>query len=499
MSESYDPKRDSDVPEELDHGVVEEDGEGESEAPRRAASAEFVVSSEVGAATALRDAMDPANQSLADALRLSFRVLQIVILILIVLFLGSGIVTVPDKNSGVLTRWGKIVPYRGEEALDSGLKYSLWPYPVSEFIVFEVENRTVDVSETFLPNSKVRGYTIQQHIERASAADRYRTGVDGQLLTADGDIAHVAATVTYEIEDPVRFVENVPLQQADSIVRWATERAVVNAVATMTLQNLMEITEDVRQRIQESAQRALDDVDAGIRIRQVALPEPPRPPYAILNTFTDLQESRVQAENMIQQARRSAEEARQRIAGRNWRTIIDQINQYEIAESLGDEPAAEQLLAEINTWLDDESEGQSSKIISDARSYQSIIDSTLGNEAKRFASLLPTYREHPDLVVRQRWMSATASVLSRIDAEVFSVPTAMGAVRIGISGLEEIAQRRRDMKLDRQNEAGWRQGIDLENPYMLQAEQMTVEGPGRRLQRQGDSVQGMNTQDNNQN
>ena len=53
------------------------------EQPRRAASARFVVESEVGSAAALREAMDPANQSLADALHLSFRVLQVVIVVLV--------------------------------------------------------------------------------------------------------------------------------------------------------------------------------------------------------------------------------------------------------------------------------------------------------------------------------------------------------------------------------------------------------------------------------
>ena len=49
MSESYDPKLDSDVPEENDDGVLSESDEStDSFSPRRAASAEFIVSTEVG-------------------------------------------------------------------------------------------------------------------------------------------------------------------------------------------------------------------------------------------------------------------------------------------------------------------------------------------------------------------------------------------------------------------------------------------------------------------
>lgn len=482
MSESYDPKLDSGVPEENDDGVLSEGDEStDSDSPRRAASAEFIVSSEVGAATALRDAMDPAHQSLTDALRLSFRVLQFVILVLIVLFLGSGIITVQDKESGVLTRWGKIVPYQGRKDLGSGLKHSWWPYPVSEFVLFEVENLTVEIKDTFLPNNIVRSKSIQQLIDTIRESDRFRDGVDGALLTADGDIAHVAVNVSYEIEDPVKFVENIVIDQGDNIVRWATERAMINAVATTTLKELMEITEDVRERIQVGAQLALDEIGCGIRIRQVQMAEPPRPPYTILNTFTELQEAGVMGEQQLQTARNGAEEIRSRTAGADWRTFINLIEQYEDTLDLSDDETAEQLLTAINDWLDNKAAGSVSSIISAANSYQSTIDSTLGNEAKRFASLLPAFRESPELVIRQLWDEARSNVLSQVTSETYYVPAGLGRMNIILSGLDEIKQKRRDRKLDRRNSQGWIEGLDLMSPYIKQSQDIRMSGPGRQL------------------
>ena len=80
-------------------GVPIEDRPLQVEAPRRAASAQLVVEAEVGADAELREAMDPANQSLADALRLSYRVLQFVILALLALFLVSGFQRVDESQS----------------------------------------------------------------------------------------------------------------------------------------------------------------------------------------------------------------------------------------------------------------------------------------------------------------------------------------------------------------------------------------------------------------
>ena len=107
MATHFEPDN-SDTPPGAEASYQEEQASAEMEAPRRAASARFIVDSEVGSDAAIRDAMDPANQSLADALRMSFRVLQAVILVLVVLFLASGLRTVDEGKTGVRTRWGRI-------------------------------------------------------------------------------------------------------------------------------------------------------------------------------------------------------------------------------------------------------------------------------------------------------------------------------------------------------------------------------------------------------
>ena len=471
------------------------DPEGLEEMPveqtsRRAASAEFIVETEVGSASALRDAMDPANQSLADALRLSFRILQIVILILIVLFLGSGVVTVKDSQGGVLTRWGKIITYGDSQALEGGLKWSKWPYPVGEFILFDVENLTADVTETFLPNSKIRSYSIQQHIERSRITDKYRTGVDGALLSKDGDIVHVSVIANYEIIDPVRFLQSVQLSQAEQIVKVATEQSVIHVVSTVSLQELIDVTDDIKQRIHQSTQQALDNINCGIQIRQISMPEPPRPPYSILGTFSDIQEARVQASTMIQTARQGAESIRNMFAGQDWHKIVELINQYENAAELGEESRVEGTLALINEWFDEKAEGESSRIISEARGYKSQIESTLGNEAKRFSSLLATYREHPDVVIRQKWYEASAFVMSRTDAEIYIVPPNLGRISISISGLDSIAQYRRDLKLDRQNREGMSAGMSQMTPFIKRGADMYMDRPGRLLDVNQGAVKG---------
>ena len=124
----------------------------ESELPRRAASAEFVVTAEAGSEAALREAMDPANQSFADALRLSFRILQLGMLALLAVFLFSGFQTVEEGDLGVQTRFGAIVGEPGMEQVGPGL-HPFWPYPVGEVVIVP-QVRDIKLLRAFWPLEK---------------------------------------------------------------------------------------------------------------------------------------------------------------------------------------------------------------------------------------------------------------------------------------------------------------------------------------------------------
>src|SRR5690349_7558138 len=181
----------------------------DTDAPRRAASARLVVDSRIGSEAALREAMDPANQSLADALRLSFKVLQAVILVLFILFMVSSCKTVGEDFSGVFTRFGRIVPLGGEEILSPGMKWGRWPYPVGEFVLFKESNRVADVGYAFAPQT--RGKTMQQMLEGADAGNPLRPGREGEgsLISVEGDLLHMRISARYAIDNPLLFLEHV--------------------------------------------------------------------------------------------------------------------------------------------------------------------------------------------------------------------------------------------------------------------------------------------------
>jgi membrane protease subunit HflK len=456
-----------------------------AEAPRRAASARFEVESEVGSAALLRGAMDPANQSMGEALRLSYRVLQLVILVLVLLFLVSSVQTVDEDQGGVFTQWGKIKKLDEDENLSPGLKWGKWPYPIGEFILFDVTNRTADVGGAFV-QANPRGATLEDQINSATTDRPLNPGPngDGSLITREGDLVHMRVSARYSIDPATRFVERIndadPARNAAKIVRLALQQATVQTVATVSAQEVVDHVEEIKAAVRQQAQHTLDELECGITLAQVDITDHGLP-LSIQRVNGELQSAQFDADQAVLQARRQAEKTLIQTAGSGYRDIITLIEQYEESLDVGDEAASANLLAQINTKLESaDVTGEVSSIMSYARAYLTQIESSLGGEVQRFLSLLPAFRENPQLVARKQWLEAFAYVLSRPDVEVMYVPDTLGMAQILLNGSNAVKTLRQQNALKAKQEQV-NKLYDLNQPFIKTGADISIGDTGRQL------------------
>jgi modulator of FtsH protease HflK len=424
--------------------------DGETLQPRRLASAEFIVAGGVGAEAAMREAMDPANQSLADALRLSYRVLQVVMVILIVLFLFSGAKTIEAGQSGVRLWLGRIVGEGRGQALEPGFHWSLLPYPAGEFIVLDVVNLDVDLQEHFWPglgNSK-----LADAIASASARRPLMPEKDGFLLVRGGDIAHLKLTAKYQVDRPEQLLVRMSTESSREIVELTLKRAVIAVAATLNLQQLTELSDDVRTRIQAEAQAALDRLASGITLTEITIPDV-QPALAVARSRESLLTARQEADKAIEEARLQAEDSLIRAAGANHARFSAAIRDYEDAVERDDAALVAASMDRLHQLLEGgEASGRVVEIIEAARREQSSIEITFGAQARLFNSLLAAYRQNPELVINQRWLETYTQLMSSPDAETIYVPDGVGAARIKLSGLDAVARLRRELRLQLQQQ-----------------------------------------------
>ena len=288
----------------------------------------------------------------------------------------------------------------------------------------------------------------------------------------------------FEVDDVVSYVEHLIPAATMRLVEMALQRAVVHVGATHTLAELSGTmsADEIRSLLREQTQSTLNAVGAGLRVVDVSLLQDFKPPRYIQQTFDDYSENLQLAQLEVENARKTANETLIRAAGEYWSDIAQLIEQYEREWELG-EPEATQTMDRINAFFDsDRVAGKAFNRISAARGYLADIDTSLGMEARRFEALLDAYREHPQLVIAERWMEARNAVMGQQDVETMYVPHDLGSMAIDLSGLQTVKDIRRKLTMERREMNSLFEGLDMVESTMQRIDEMKQVGKaGRQL------------------
>lgn len=377
------------------------------------------------------ETFDPAQQSLADALRVSFIILQVVMVLLLLAYLGSGVFSVDAQHKAVRLRFGQIVGQPGEQVYSEGWHFGL-PYPIEQVIRVPVNPRSIDMGLTFMPHERQRGN---------QGLDPTR---DGSLITGDANIVHGQFDVRYTITDPAAYVRNVgTIELADDLVRLFAEQGVVHAVAQMEADRFLRGAEVTRAR--QHAQNQLDLMDTGIGIETFLLRDP-QPPARVASAFDAVTEAESRRSNMIEEARTEQQRILAEAAGEaalpsdtgDQGPLLSLILAYERAVQLDETTEAERL----NDMLDrafrqlavplslDEPDGptmpigaETARVIQSAQSYRSGIVQQVRAEASRVQGLSEQFATHRQLLLDRLWQEAKGEILTGEIETIYTMPS----------------------------------------------------------------------------
>ena len=96
----------------------------------------------------LDPALDPAQQSLAEALRVSFGILKVAMLALLVAYAFSGTFSVGSNEVALRLRFGDYVGAPGERVLERGT-YLAAPFPLEQVIKVDTRPMTLTLDREF--------------------------------------------------------------------------------------------------------------------------------------------------------------------------------------------------------------------------------------------------------------------------------------------------------------------------------------------------------------
>lgn len=145
---------------------------------------------------------DAGSQALSEALKSSFFIVQIIMVLLVIAFLSSGFFTVGPQEKAIVLRLGRPVG-EGPNALLGPGPHWAFPPPIDSIEripVTSVQEAQSSVGWMLSPEDRAAGLPIP-----TTGPNQLDPATITYALSSDTNIIHVMAVAHYRITDPIRY------------------------------------------------------------------------------------------------------------------------------------------------------------------------------------------------------------------------------------------------------------------------------------------------------
>jgi regulator of protease activity HflC (stomatin/prohibitin superfamily) len=393
--------------------------------------------------------LDPAQQSLADALRVSFRLLGAAIVVLLGFFLFSGAYSVGPNEVAVPLTMGAYSSDPTDRVRTTGT-YLAAPFPLMEVIKVDTRPRTLSINDSFWYELTDRDSGKGRDQLRQSKSRPLNPTRDGSLLTGDFNIIHSRWDVEYRVSDPQEYLSNVSsMTLADRLVRCAAEQGIVHAIARVEADQALKGLAN-RELAMSLAQHGLDEMNTGLRIESMTL-QSVAAPFSVVSAIDAVTTAESERAQAIVTAERTRARVLGELAGEAHEPLQLMLTRYDRAiEADNDRDAAEaqaRLDASLSSLRTDDGKrigGEVARIINEGRTYQAQVLETVKAQAMAFRDLLPDTDVRRRIVMNRLLEDAKQAIYTG-DVETFYV--APGQIKLDLNRDPELARKRQEDKL----------------------------------------------------
>ena len=275
--------------------------------------------------------------------------LIVLLLIVVAVWLASGVYFVGAFEQGIVLRFGKFVA-----RTPPGINYHL-PWPVETAYTLDVtRQRQINI-----------GYRTPADNEEASAEDM---PAEADMLTGDENIIDVNFTVFWVVKDAGAYLFNV--EDPDQTIKAVAESAMREVVGRSQFESILtQDREAIQIEVKDLMQKTIDAYGVGVTITNVNM-QKADPPNEVIDAYRDVQAARADQERMRNEA----------------------------------EGYANKVIPEAR--------GRAARIVQDAEAYRQQVIAEASGQSKRFLSVLAEYRSAPDVTRRRMYLETMSSILA---------------------------------------------------------------------------------------
>ena len=404
--------------------------------------------------------LDAANQSLADALRASFKILKLIMFILVVMYCFSGVQCIEEHEQAVVLRFGKLLP----AVREPGLSWA-FPYPVDETLRFPTKKSNTFHIKSHWPHVK-EGQEAEP-LDKVRGAGGLKPGLDGSLLTSDRGIVHIQWVVTYRVDDLRRYVLYVADEKTEDVEGLLTallENAAIRIVSRHSAEAVTRgKTNEIATAVRAEINGQLEALSTGVTVVVLDIPRSSVPGQTI-SAFDDV----TRAENEKQKAIRDAEQKMSNIlnqaAGAAYEDLLALLDERDLAEAENNATETAGRDEEIDDLLESRAGGNAGRDVRRAKGFYTQVVQQVQGDVEQYHAALDEFLESRNLFVHRMWEQTRQRILQSKEVKKHILPERVNEIRIHVGPDPE--QRRIDEQEALEKEA---ERYDFEPPKKLHA------------------------------
>jgi len=289
-------------------------------------------------------------------------------LVLLVLYLLSGVYFVAPEQQAVVTRFGRVVA----KGVTPGIHYHLpWPVEsITKLKALETKRLTVGIE---MPDQVLGRTTAESPV---------------QYLTGDQNIITVQMAVQYAIKDAAAYLFRS--QDVTQMIARVVESAFAQTIAAEPVDNILTTGKIAAQnRTLQRSREILDALGSGVFISSINI-ENVAPPAEVADAFREVASARADRDRIVNEAHGYANDA--------------------IAKA----------------------QGEAGKLTSDAESYRQQRVNEAEGDAARFEKLHAEYSKARDVTERRLYLEAMEEILPRVKKVVIDSSGPKSLMDLGI-------------------------------------------------------------------
>ena len=316
----------------------------------------------------IRDIQNKINKFLPGGSKSGGKPIGLILIVLLFVWLASGLYRVLPDEQGVVLRFGKFI-----KTTQPGLNYHI-PFPVE----------AVETPKVTKVNRIDIGFRSERDSGFSSGGGVADVPQESLMLTGDENIVNIDFSVFWVIKDAGKFLFEI--QDPEGTVKAAAETAMREVIAKSDIQPILtEGRAKIELETQDIIQAILDEYNSGIQVTQVQT-QKADPPDQVIDAFRDVQAARADMERSKNEAEAYANDVIPR------------------------------------------ARGEAAKIMQAAEAYKQKVVAASEGEASRFVSIFNEYDKAKEVTQERMYLETMEKVLADIDKVIIEKNAGSGVV-----------------------------------------------------------------------